>query len=129
MTLFTSISSFVQFVVLGRLLVDYAVLLFFVAAVASAVGQLVYSSYIKRTGIIAFILGGVISVANVEKASDVDLYAKLGPFAQRIRFPFTLSSSPQSCSLIKGLVSREGSYLCPILVKHVAEGVHVTILA
>eukprot|EP00730_Choanoeca_flexa_P012391 TRINITY_DN4159_c0_g1_i1.p1 TRINITY_DN4159_c0_g1~~TRINITY_DN4159_c0_g1_i1.p1 ORF type:complete len:496 (+),score=114.36 TRINITY_DN4159_c0_g1_i1:220-1707(+) len=68
MTLFTSTSSFMQFVVLNRVPFDYGAVLFGMAIVASAVGQVVLNSYIRRTGknsIIAFILGGIISLATV----------------------------------------------------------------
>ncbi|EDQ89896.1 uncharacterized protein MONBRDRAFT_7612 [Monosiga brevicollis MX1] len=68
MTLFTSISSFTQFLVLNRVPVDYGILLFFLAAVASVLGQLALNSYVRKTGknsIIAYILGVIISLATV----------------------------------------------------------------
>jgi uncharacterized membrane protein YfcA len=68
MTLFTSTSSFMQFLVLDRVPYDYGAVLFCMALVTSAVGQVVLNSYIRRTGkysIIAFILAGIISLATV----------------------------------------------------------------
>lgn len=50
MTLFTSISATVQFLVLDRIPWDYGLALFLVGAAASIFGQLVILGYAKRSG-------------------------------------------------------------------------------
>ena len=68
MTLFTSTSSFAQFLVLNRVPFDYGGMLFAVAFVASYVGISILNRYLKRTGknsVVAFILGAVISLSTV----------------------------------------------------------------
>lgn len=57
-----------QFLVLDRVPFDYGILLFCMALIASAVGQVVLNNYLRRTGknsVIAFIMGGIISLATI----------------------------------------------------------------
>ena len=68
MTLFTSVSSTAQFLVLNRIPWDYGVALFLVGVVASLFGQLQLMDYVKRTGknsLIAFTIAFIIIFATV----------------------------------------------------------------
>merc|ERR1711900_8213 len=68
MTLFTSTSSTIQFITFGRVPLDYGLMVFFVAMLASLVGQLSVLSFVrryKRNSIIIFVLAAVIGIATI----------------------------------------------------------------
>lgn len=68
MTLFTSSSSTVQYIALGRVKADYGILLFFLAMVASYVGQRFIVGPIRKrnkTSLLVMILGGIIGGAAI----------------------------------------------------------------
>lgn len=68
MTLFTSSSATVQYIALGRVLPDYGAILFFLAGVASYIGQRFIVGPIRKrnmTSLLVLILGGIIGLAAV----------------------------------------------------------------
>eukprot|EP00049_Salpingoeca_infusionum_P016877 m.350948 g.350948 ORF g.350948 m.350948 type:complete len:497 (-) comp16161_c0_seq1:497-1987(-) len=68
MTLFTSMSSTTQYLVLNRVPAGYGAALFGLAMVSSALGQFVVLGYVKRTGrnsLIAFILSFIIILSTI----------------------------------------------------------------
>lgn len=67
-TLFTSSSSVVQYLVLGRIRAGYGLAIFILSGLSSFVGQHLLFAFIKRTGrnsVIAFIMGIIITVAAI----------------------------------------------------------------
>lgn len=68
MTLFTSSSSTIQFITFGRVPLDYGIMVFLVAMLASLVGQLSVLTFVrrnKRNSIIIFVLAAVIGIATI----------------------------------------------------------------